>query len=77
LKAATLKANKTAAKNKKGDGTKSPPKEHPPEEGQTCRPNSIAQKEVCEVQHTPSRRQQQRYCAQQQKEEAEAASHLI
>jgi hypothetical protein len=26
LKAATLKASKTAAKNKKGDGMKSPPK---------------------------------------------------
>jgi hypothetical protein len=34
-------------------------------------------KEVCEVQRTRSRRQQQRYRARQQKEEAKAALHLI
>jgi hypothetical protein len=37
----------------------------------------MAQKEVCKVQRTRSRRQQQCYRAQQQKEEAKAASRLI
>jgi hypothetical protein len=44
LKAATLKANKTVAKNEKGDGTKSPPKSILPKKGKPAAPTQSPKK---------------------------------
>jgi hypothetical protein len=44
LKAATLKASKTAAKNKKGDGLKSSPKSILRKKGKPAAPNPLPKK---------------------------------
>ncbi len=44
FKAATLKANKTAAKNEKGDGTKSPPKSILRKKGKPATPTQLPKK---------------------------------
>jgi hypothetical protein len=72
-----LKARKTAAKNEKGNGTKSPPKSILRKKGKPAASNPLPKKEVCKYQRMRSRQHQQRYHAQQQKEEAEQVMGLI